>query len=277
MSLSFLAIALAAAVFYGISDFVGGRASAQMPVVRVLVWGEFFGALVLWGLVVITREPAFETTIIGIGIAAGITGAIGVALLYDGLSRGYTAMTAPISAVLAAMIPAVYGIQQDGHPSTTALIGMGVGIIAILLNSLAGRINNFRGVFQGIGAGIAFGIFFIFLKYLGSESTIYTPLAITRTAALLITVPWLVLMRPTRPATPAGIGLALLAGGFDIAASAAYITATQLGRLDLASVLASLYPAITVLLARYIDKELLSPLQKTGLVATLIATSLIAL
>ncbi len=276
MSTLFLAVALSAALLYGISDYAGGRASARMPVVKVLVWGELFGAAVLWYLVVWSGEWPINTANVGMGIIAGITGAIGVALLYDGLSRGFTAMTAPLSAVLAAMIPAVYGIQSEGMPHTTSLIGMGIGLCAIVLTSMAGRINNFQGFWQGLGAGVAFGSFFVFLKYLGADDTIYTPLAITRTAALLVTLPWL-MIRASGPATFVGIILALIAGGVDIAASAAYIMATQLGRLDVASVLASLYPAVTVILARIISKERTTLLQKIGVVASLIATTLIAL
>ena len=159
MSALFLTVALSAAVLYGISDYAGGRASARMPVVKVLVWGEMFGAAVLWYLVVWSGEWPINTTNVLPGIIAGITGAIGVALLYDGLSRGYTAMTAPLSAVLAAMIPVIYGIQSEGIPHTNSLIGMGIGLCAIVLTSMAGRINNFQGVWQGLGAGVPSAVF----------------------------------------------------------------------------------------------------------------------
>ena len=75
----------------------------------------------------------------------------------------------------------------------------------------------------------------------------------------------------------AGIGLAMAAGAFDLSANAAYMISTQLGRLDVASVLASLYPAVTVLLAFFVNREPINTLQRIGLVTTLVATALIAL
>ena len=276
MSLIFLLAGLGASLSYGISDFVGGRASARLSIVQVLVIGEIFGAMLLWGLAGWYAEPLQLGSILLIAIGAGMVGAIGVAALYHGLAQGYTAITAPVSAVLAAVLPILYGLQNDGLPSPLAVTGMAIGVIAIILNSLAGKTNGYQGLWQGLVAGVAFGTYFILLKYVGTVEETFAPLAFVRTAALIITVPWL-LIRPGGRPNRIGFMLAIVAGLFDVAATSLYVLATQTGRLDLASVLASLYPAVTVLLARFISHEPISMLQRVGLVATLIATTLIAL
>jgi drug/metabolite transporter (DMT)-like permease len=276
MSLLFLLAGLGASLSYGISDFVGGRASARLSIVQVLVIGEIFGALLLWGLAGWYAEPLQLGSVMLIAIGAGMVGAIGVAALYHGLSQGYTAITAPVSAVLAAVLPILYGLQSDGLPSPLAISGMVIGVVAIVLNSLAGRVNGYQGLWQGLVAGVAFGVYFILLKYVGTIEETFAPLAFVRSAALIITIPWLLIRPGGRPNT-LGFILAIVAGLFDVAATSLYVLATQTGRLDLASVLASLYPAVTVLLARFISHEPLTRMQRIGLVATLIATTLIAL
>jgi drug/metabolite transporter (DMT)-like permease len=129
-------------------------------------------------------------------------------------------------------------------------------------------------MWQGIFAGVAIGIFLILLKYIGAAG-IYTPLAMARAGSLLVTVPWLI-VRPGQRPSRLGVGLAIAAGTFDLTANAAYMISTQLGRLDVASMLASLYPAVTVVLAFFINGEKLNTLQRWGLITTLIASALIA-
>ncbi|MFZ9857128.1 MAG: EamA family transporter [Roseiflexaceae bacterium] len=271
----FILTALSASLLFGIGDFIGGRASSKMPVVQVLVVGQLVGVLMYWGLAWYNNEAPMPSELFGLALLAGVTGALGLAGLYYGIARGFTAVTAPVSAVLAAIIPVLYGLQTQGLPSTLALAGMGVGVVAIVLNSLAGRANGYQGLWQGIVAGVAIGVFLILLKYIGSAG-VFTPLAMARSGALLITIPWL-LIRPGGRPNSVGVGLAAVAGLLDLLANTAYMMSTQMGRLDIASVLASLYPAVTVLLAFFINSEKINLLQRIGLVATIVATALIAL
>jgi len=152
---------------------------------------------------------------------------------------------------------------------------MAIGIVAIVLNSLSGKATGYSGLWQGLIAGVTFGVFLILLKYLGGNG-VFAPLAVMRAGALVVTIPWLLIRRGGMPSA-AGIGLAITAGTFDLSANAAYMVSTQLGRLDVASVLSSLYPAVTVLLAFFINREPFSRMQRIGLVTTLVATALIAL
>jgi len=275
MSSLFLLAALGAAVGFGIGDFIGGRASAKIPVVQVLVIGEIFGAVVFGLIAVLNQEAWLPTQLLWLALLAGISGALGLAALYHGIAQGHTAITAPVSAALSALVPVVYGLIIHGLPSTLAVSGMVVGIVAITLNSLSGRAQGYQGLWQGLSAGLAIGIFLILLKFV-ADAGVFMPLAVIRASALVITIPWL-LWRPGGRPNALGFGFAILAGAFDLSANAAYMVATQLGRIDIASVLASLYPAITVLLAAFINREHITTLQRWGLITTLIATALIAL
>jgi len=275
MSSLFLLAALGAAVGFGIGDFIGGRASAKIPVVQVLVIGEIFGAVVFGLIAVLNQEAWLPTQLLWLALLAGISGALGLAALYHGIAQGHTAITAPVSAALSALVPVGYGLIIHGLPSTLAVSGMVVGIVAITLNSLSGRAQGYQGLWQGLSAGLAIGIFLILLKFV-ADAGVFMPLAVIRASALVITIPWL-LWRPGGRPNALGFGFAILAGAFDLSANAAYMVATQLGRIDIASVLASLYPAITVLLAAFINREHITALQRWGLITTLIATALIAL
>lgn len=275
MSSLFLLAALGAAFGYGIGDFMGGKASSKLAVVQVLVIGEIFGALV-FGIIALANGEAFlPPHLLGLALLAGVSGALGLAALYHGIAQGHTAITAPVSAALSALVPVLYGLVVHGLPSSLALGGMALGIVAITLNSLSGRAHGYQGLWQGVSAGFAIGVFLILLKFV-ADAGVFMPLAIIRAAALVITIPWLI-WRPGPKPTRLGIGLAIIAGAFDLIANAAYMVATQLGRIDIASVLASLYPAVTVLLAALINREHISPLQRWGLLTTLVATALIAL
>lgn len=122
---------LGAALCYGISDFAGGRASHRIAVVQVLVISEVIGALILWGIAYTLGEPLLATTNVAVAIAAGLCGAIGVAALYLGIAAGHTAITVPVSAVLATFVAVLYGIGAQGIPSVTVMAGIGLGIAAI--------------------------------------------------------------------------------------------------------------------------------------------------
>ena len=267
---------ISAALCYGISDFAGGRASNRISVVQVLVIGELIGALILWASAAALGEPMLASTNIAVAIGAGLCGAIGVAALYMGIAAGHTAVTAPVSAVLATMVPVLYGIGSDGVPTLTVMVGIAIGIAAICLNSFAGPRSGNHGLWVGLIAGIAFGVYFILLTHISTGSAVYAPLALSRSTAMLVTIPWLIARPGGRPAW-GGVWLAVVAALFDIGAAVLFFLAARYGRLDVASVLASLYPAVTVLLAATVLREQIRVVQRWGLVLTLAATIMIAL
>jgi drug/metabolite transporter (DMT)-like permease len=267
---------IAAALCYGISDFAGGRASSRMAVVQVLVLGEIIGAAILWALAYAFGEPLLAETRIPTALASGASGALGVAALYYGIANGHTAVVAPVSAVLATLIPFFSGIAAEGMPGQLAVLGIALGVAAIVCTSFADGSTARAGVIAGVVAGIGFGAYFIFVAQVSAGSATYAPLAFSRTAALLITVPWL-LLRPGGRPTLAGVGFAVFACLFDVGAALSFYLGTQAGRLDIVSVLASLYPAVTVLLARVFLAEPIGRMQRIGLGLSIASTMCVAL
>lgn len=267
---------LLAALCYGVSDYVGGQASARIAIAQVLVIGEFAGALVLWLIAWYVRDAGIAPQAGILAMVAGILGAVGVAFLYRGIARGYTAVTAPVSAVISALVPVIYGITSHGVPTARVISGIGLGVIAIVLTSWTGQVRRADGLWQGLMAGCMFGLYFVLIKIIGRPDALVTPLAISRSAALLVSIPWWLLRPAPRPSRD-GVGLALLAGMCDVGAGGAFMVAALAGRIDIAGVLASLYPAVTVLLAFFINHERIMPPQRWGLVLTIMATALIAL
>lgn len=271
----FIFAALLSALCYGISDFAGGQASAHTSIPHVLVMSECIGAITLWLLVWVMGHSTIATWAIGVAAIAGILGAVGVAFLYHGIANGHTPVTVPVSAVMCALVPVCYGMLSDGLPTTRVMMGIGLGIVAIVMTSWSGAIRQHAGLWQGMIAGGMFGLFFVLIKIVGQPDGSLAPLAISRSAALCVTIPWL-LLRPAARARPRVTGLALLAGLADVGASWAFMVSAQAGRIDIAAVLASLYPAVTVALAFLINRETITRPQRWGLVTTLIATALIA-
>jgi len=271
----FIWAALLSALCYGISDFAGGHASARATIPSVLVISECAGAVTLWGIVWYTGIPIMAPWMIGFAAIAGIIGAVGVAFLYHGIANGHTAVTVPISAVVCAVVPVGYGMLNDGIPTIQVVVGIGVGIVAIVMTSWSGDIRQTAGLWQGLIAGSLFGWYFVCINAIETTDTYAMPLAISRSAALLVTIPWLVYKPVSRVPAPV-LGFAILAGLADVGASWTFMLSSHAGRLDIAGVLASLYPAVTVALAYLINREPITRPQRWGLAITLIATALIA-
>ena len=277
-----LVLGLAAGLTYGVADFTGGLASRRAPLVQVLFISQIFGTVFLLASLpfMIDGNPTFES--VGWGAAAGFAGASGVTLLYRGLSRGSMSVVAPVTSVNAASIPVIYGLATGERPGAVSLAGVVIALAAILFVSRAGDDSESPGLLKNpalldaIGAGLCFGLFFIFLSSAPSESSMW-PLVGARVASLLAFAVAAVVTRSSLR-TPAGsLALIATAGVLDVAANLFYLLATREGLLSLVAVLTSLYPAATVLLARFVLKERLVPAQIAGLVLAAAGVTLIAL
>lgn len=268
---------LASAFVWGGGDFSGGVASRKHHPFQVLAWSAISGSLLLLFLVWLTGEgwpPAGEMLW---AAAAGLAGAIGIIGLYRGLAEGQAAVVAPLAAVLSATIPAGFSLLTEGLPSLIRLFGIGLAIGGIWLTSQgvdgSGRTNRLA-VGLAIVAGLGFGGFFILLSQLQSNA-IFMPLLVARLVNLLLAFLLLkvrLLPLPQIRQNP----IALLAGLLDVGGNLFFMLAQQYTRLDVASVLASLYPATTVLLAYFLHKERISAGQWRGAGLCLLAVIAIA-
>jgi len=284
-------LALSAALAYGAGDFLGGVASRRAPTTAVVLWSHVVGLLLMLAAAPLV---AGDLTARGmaVGAGAGLVGALGVALFYQGLSIGTMSVVAPIAGLLSAAVPVTAGLVIGERPGLAALGGITLALVAITLVSRDGS-NAERSagpagspgstasdrrllvLALAAGAGIAFGLFFAALNGAGDGTGIW-PLVGARTASVtLFTV--LGLARVTQAAPPrAAAGAAVGAGLLDAAANVFYVLALTHGLLSVVSVLTALYPAGTVVLARYGLGERMSGIQRTGLAVAGVSAVLIA-
>jgi drug/metabolite transporter (DMT)-like permease len=267
---------LASALSWGAGDFSGGLATKRAPVLGVLAIGHTVGAVLLIGLALLWAEPLPATADLGWGLAAGVAGAVGLASLYRALAIGQMGLVAPLSAVLTAALPALFGALTEGLPSTLKLAGFGLALVGIWLVAGTGGAAGAR---QGLGlavlAGCGFGVFFILVHRAGANA-VFWPLVAARFGSLGLVLPLALARRQLLWPDRRLLVPVLLSGALDVAGNAFFILAGQAGRLDVAAILASLYPASTVLLATLLLGERVLRVQQIGIVAALAAIALIA-
>jgi len=271
-------LALAAAVLYGSSDFGGGLASRRLGSLRVSVTGSAVAALAAWVTLILVGGPGPSLRAVAWGLASGLAGGAGTLVLYRGLARGQMSVVGPLSAVGAAVVPVVAGVALGERPSLLSVAGVLVALPAIVLVAASGSVRGKlgSGLFDGLAAGLAFGILFIGLAQAGRNAGLW-PVASEQTGALLITLAVAVKTREPLRIPLRAAGLPVLAGASGMAATLAYFYATHFSMLAIAAVLVSLYPGVTVLLARTVLHERFTPAQRAGLGLCALAIAAIAL
>jgi uncharacterized membrane protein len=251
--------ALLAAVTYGAADFLGGIATRRATMLGAVLVTQGSGLIFL-----LLATPLLPDAQVGrhdliFGALAGITGSIGVGLLYLALAIGPMTVVAPVTAVCAAIVPLGIGLALGGRPPAGATTGPRLG----------------RGVRVALASGVAIGFFFTALAQTSAAAVLW-PLVISRSVSIT-----LFLSLALATGRPAGVPRAALApalacGALDMVANAFYLAAVRQGQLGLVATLASLYPASTVLLARIVLGERLGKWQQLGVGAAIVAVVLIA-
>lgn len=269
-------LALTSALVWGSGDFSGGLATRRNNQFQVLALSAFSGALILLVFVLLRNEalPSLADTMWA--ALAGVSGALGIAALYRGLSLGQAASVAPTAAVIGAALPVVFSLFTEGQPRETQFIGFLLAILGIwLVSKSTGTVQLSRSSLGlAILAGIGFGGFFILIAQVETEA-IFTPLIIARLVSLG-TALLLLLANRLNPLAPISNPVAWLAGILDAGGNIFYFMAQQFTRLDVAAVLSSLYPATTLLLAYIVLHEKVSPTQWLGAALCLVSVALIA-
>ncbi len=275
-SLTAVVLGLASAASWGAGDFSGGLASRRAPVLGVLVVGQLAATTLIAATALILGEAAPRAAAVAWAVSAGLSGAVGLAALYRGLAIGRMAVVAPVSAVLSAAIPVAWGMSREGLPPAVRLAGFVLGIAGIWLVARSGETGEGgAGLPLAILAGCGFGGFLV-LMHRAAQGGTFWPLAAARATSVALALGVaLVRRRPWRPAA-AAVPLVLLSGVFDAGGNAFFVLAAQSGRLDVASVLSSMYPASTVLLAALVLRERVTRPQVAGIAAVLAANALIA-
>ena len=268
---------LAAVVCWGTSDFTGGYACKRSDAFLVTLLAHASGFVLMLCLSLGTHAPWPSRTSELWAWAAGALGGTALAIFYRALAMGNMGLTAPVAAVLAAAIPTAYGMALQGMPHSIALVGFVLAGLGIwLISRPERRITRPQGLSMAVIAGLGFAGFFICINRTGTSSVLWSS-AHSRVASLVL-VALIVVVRPGRHALdPRDAVLALGAGALDVTGTAFFIRADQTGRFDAAVVLVSLYPAITVLLARLFLKEHFTRWKTVGILAALAAVPMIAL
>lgn len=267
---------LAAAASWGAGDFTGGVTARRADVYAVGLVSQAAGVVSVAALAAVRGEPFPPLSALGWGAAAGVFGALGIAALYRALAVGLMGITAPVTAVLAAALPVCFAALSQGLPSPLQFTGFGLALGGVWLIS---RPEGAGGSPEGLGlallAGVGFGGFLILISRV-SAPAVFWPLVAAKTSSLLSII--VAARGAGRLGLPQKTLLfpAALAGVLDVGGNAFFVLAEQGGRLDVASILSSLYPAGTVFLARLVLGERLSRTQAVGIAAALVAIPLIA-
>jgi drug/metabolite transporter (DMT)-like permease len=300
-----MAFALAAAALFGSADFLGGAASRQAKAASVLVISAPAGVVVLLAAAILTGAP-FQLGGLGWALAAGAAGGAGLIIFYAALAAGPMSVVAPVSALVSTVLPVGAALAMGERAGAAVYTGAALCLVAIVLVSmegapLAGRAGPIgrrvlarlatpaegpgtarrraaaRGLGYGAASGFAFGIFFLFIRNAGTSGVLW-PVCVARVAGsviILAAAAWL----GTRPAGPGAgrwvLPAAVAAGVLDSSANACYVLAARAGLFGMAVVITSLYPGITVLLARVVLGERMRAVQRVGLVLAAAGVALV--
>lgn len=275
-----VACSVAAVCIWGGADFAGGIGSRRANAFVLTAFSHVCAFALMFAIALSAHGEFPSRTSILWALTAGAIGGFSLAIFYRALSLGQMGLTAPIAALLGAAIPTLADIAMEGAPSRWTVCGFALAIFAIWLitrpeeSAENGSPRRPAGTGMAALAGVGFAGFFLCIHQAhGSPiwvATISRVGSFTSTAvAVAVTRAPLALDRPRA-------ALGMLAGVLDITASTLFVFASQHGRLDEAVVITSLYPAMTVLLARFILKEHFSRWRLVGLLAALAAVPMIA-
>lgn len=274
---------LTAVGVWGASDFLGGvgarRANAFLFTSIVHASGMVLAGLLAFAI----HSPFPEGTSLRWALAAGAVGGIALAVFYRALAGGQMGLIAPVAAVLGAAIPTLVTAFAEGLPGRRHLVGFLLAGIGVWLISRSEEERPSdektdgrpRGMGMAVLAGCGFAGFYLCVHQAGDGSALWISVC-SRFASLLVTLAFVIFGRQFRIVPGPVLAIAVSAGILDITGSVVFVRASQLGHLDAAVVLSSLYPAITVLLARIFLKEHFSRARTVGMVAALIAVPMIA-
>lgn len=261
-------LGLAAALLYGVGDFAGGIASRRHGAVTVLLLSYPVGA-VLMAVMLPLFGGHLDARSLGYGLAGGAAGLVGVVLMYSLMTIAPINVISPVTAVLATIVPVVIGVGIGERPRPSAWFGIALGLAAIGLVSRTtelhphGRIAG-RTIALALLSGVGFGMYFVFLARAGDDSGLW-PLVISRVGSAVLIVPVAITRGAVAMIRDRMLLIVVLAGSCDALANMCFLLAARHGLLSLASVLTSLYPAVTVILAVWLLREHLSATQRVGL------------
>ena len=273
-----LLLALGASLSWGVADFVGPWQGRTLGVLRVMVWAQAAGVIGI-ALVVAFVWKAPPGYGVLLAIPASLAGTLGLAAYYRGMAIGAMAVVAPIAGV-SAIVPVIVGITTGDHPTALQIGGIGCALAGVALASQEHQAESVRRVAAGVGlallAALGFGLYFPLMHAAGRADPYWASLTFRVTALALVGAAAAV-RRPTLRLTRGKLVVVAAVGLGDTLGNVLFAAASHSGGLvSLTSVLASLYPIVTVALAAAVLHERIGVLQGVGVALTLAGVALIS-
>ena len=273
--------ALMAAAIYGAADFLGGTVARRASTLAAVIATQGAGLVLLLLGTPLMLDATVTAHDVTFGALAGLTGSVGVGLLYRGLAMGPMSVVAPITAVCAVVIPLIAGLMFGEQLTPAAALGVALAIVAVVLLGQDAPANApshepprsaahvAQAVRIALASGVAIGGFFVCLGRTQAPAGLW-PLAVSRSVSVTLFLTMALMRKESWKIPAVAMAPAIGCGALDMIANGLYLAAVRQGQLSLVATLASLYPASTVLLARFVLGERLGRLQLVG-VATAVA------
>lgn len=275
-----IAFSLLASLCWGLADFTAGLKSRRLSVLLVLLWVDLAGLIVILSVIGISGEPLPDQRTVLYALLAGAVGSTALGAFYKALSVGTMSIVAPISAT-GVMIPVIVGLASGDTLTLVVALGMAAAIAGVLLASreevdeLAEGGPNRRAILLALAAAVGFGLYFVFADIAADGSVLWL-LALGRSVVIPVLVLLLAATRSSFVPPPRDRWQLALIGCFDLTATGLYGVATTKGELSIVAVVGSLYPVVTVLLARGVLHERISRIQAVGVVLALAGVGLVS-
>jgi drug/metabolite transporter (DMT)-like permease len=269
-------LALCSSLLWGTSDFVAGLKSKTLPPAAVVGWSQMVGFLTLCVVVVTMGNPLTASGWQGWAVASGVAGAVALAAFYAALSTGTMSVVAPVAA-LGAALPVLLGVATGESPSPVAWVGMGVALLGTVLAS-GPEVRSglpIRPVLLAGVAAVGFGTV-LFCMDRGARASLVSTLWGMRLTSLVIFAGVAAVRRSTGGVGRRDWPTLVFVGLADLGANALFVAASTQGLVSVAAVLGSLYPVVTILLARAILAERLRLVQNVGVVLAMAGVVAIA-
>lgn len=278
-----IVLGLASALTWGAGDFTGGLAARRVGAYRSVFYAEVIGVIFLFIVIGLTGEDLPGTRTMIFAVLAGMLGTVGLMLLYHAMSIGMMSIAAPVSALLAAALPVAVGIFAEGLPDFLTIFGFGFALLAVwMISQSEGGVKDILSHLSDLKlpliAGIGFGFYFVLMhEATGDGGAVIWPMVFSRLGGMTLITTYLLVTRSNLKIELGALPIISANGILDLGGNFFFILAGQAGRLDVASVLSSLFPGATVILAWIFLKERLNRNQWIGVAAALIAIILMTI
>jgi drug/metabolite transporter (DMT)-like permease len=272
-------LALLSSLCWGTSDYLGGSASRKLGSTRVMLVSQAATLPVLLIAFLLSQSWDAPLSVTGWAVGAGLCTVVGLSAFYTGLAQGQMGVVAPVAAS-GVIVPVVVGVASGEKPSVGAFFGIALVVLGVIAcagpswSRTPGQHLTIRPILYALVAALGFGTVFVCLAHGSRESLASTLLQMRVTSVLLL----FLLARHARQLSTlreayqwpiAGLGY------LDISANASFAFASQHGDISIVAVLASLYPAVTMMLARQFDHERLDAVRRVGVALAIVGVAVI--